>query len=255
MSPRSIVLLPGLGANARLFGPQLEAFGDRHAPKTTEPFVPSWPDPIEPGRGVEGVAERLGKDLQARGALDRGTVLVGFSFGGQVALSLARQAIESGGAVPAAIVLLSAPRRTSQLTRRFRVQVAAAGLLPNAAIAFAASELVAGPFARACGLDHEQTLELQRMAAELDVPQFRRLARAACRWRFEAEDERALRDAGVRILHLHSRRDPVIPPPPQDCDFEAIEESAHLLTWTHADRVNGMIEDALGETATDPCRG
>jgi len=217
--------------------------------------VPSWPDPIEPGRGVEGVAKSLGKDLQARGALDRGTVLVGFSFGGQVALSLARQAIESGGAVPAAIVLLSAPRRTSQLTRRFRVQVAAAGLLPNAAIAFAASELVAGPFARACDLDHEQTLELQRMAAELDVPQFRRLARAACRWRFEAEDERALRDAGVRILHLHSRRDPVIPPPPQDCDFEAIEESAHLLTWTHADRVNGMIEDALGETATDPCRG
>ncbi|MHC4833183.1 MAG: hypothetical protein ACYTFH_04680, partial [Planctomycetota bacterium] len=62
MNPRSIVLLPGLGANARLFGPQLEAFGDRHdAPKILQTFVPSWPDPIEPGRGVEGVAKSLAR--------------------------------------------------------------------------------------------------------------------------------------------------------------------------------------------------
>ena len=52
-SSPSIVLLPGLGANARLFGPQLEAFADRGA------FVPAWPDPIDPSRGAGGVAESL----------------------------------------------------------------------------------------------------------------------------------------------------------------------------------------------------
>lgn len=240
----SIVLLPGLGANRRLFAPQLEAFGDRGA------VVPDWPErpgTVEPGLDVDGVTASLGRDLRAAGRLHGDTVLVGFSFGAQVALSLARQAIERDDACPRAIVLVSGLRRTSQLTRRFRLQVAAASLLPNAAIGWAAAELVAKPFARACGFDHQQTLELQRMAAELDVPQFRRLARAACRWRFEDDDERRLLEAGVRILHLHSARDPVIPPPTAACDFEAIEEAAHLLTWTHADRVNQMMADAIGE--------
>jgi pimeloyl-ACP methyl ester carboxylesterase len=171
---------------------------------------------------------------------------VGFSFGSQVALSMTRRLLGRGESPPRAIVLVSGLRRTSQLTSRFRLQVAASTLLPDAAIGWAAAELIAQPFARACGLDHEQTLELQRMAAELDVAQFRRLARAACRWQFEDTDERRLREAGVRILHLHSERDPVIPPPPASIDgVERLTERGHLLTWTHADRVNRMIERAL----------
>jgi pimeloyl-ACP methyl ester carboxylesterase len=236
----SIVLLPGLGANARLFGPQLEAFADRGA------FVPAWPDSIDPSRGVEGVAESLEGELRGEGRLDGGAILVGFSFGSQVALSMARRMLERGEALPRAIVLVSGLRRTSQLSTRFRLQVAASTLLPDAAIEWAAAELVSKPFARACGLDHEQTLELQRMAAELDVPQFRRLARAACRWRFEDADERRLREAGIRILHLHSERDPVIPPPPASIDgVERLTERGHLLTWTHASQVNRLIERAL----------
>ncbi|MGA1468311.1 MAG: alpha/beta fold hydrolase [Phycisphaerales bacterium] len=236
----SIVLLPGLGANARLFGPQLDAFADRGA------FVPAWPDPIDPSRGVEGVADSLEGELQGGGRLHRDAVLVGFSFGSQVALSMARRMLERDEAPPRAIVLVSGLRRTSQLTTRFRLQVAASTLLPDAAIGWAAAELIAQPFARACGLDHEQTLELQRMAAELDVAQFRRLARVACRWRFEDTDERRLREVGVRILHLHSERDPVIPPPPATIDgVERLAERAHLLTWTHAVLVNRLIERAL----------
>lgn len=239
MSRSSIVLLPGLGANARLFRPQLEAFAGDGA------LVPDWPTTIEPTRGVESVAESLARSLREVGRLHEGTILVGFSFGGQVALSIARRAVEENAPAPRAIVLASGVRRTAQLTRRFRIQVAASRLLPDAAISWAAPELVARPFARVCGLDHKQALELQRMAAELDLPQFRRLARAACRWRFEADDERRLAEAGVRILHLHSRRDPVIPPPPAAVPFEAIDEPAHLVTWTHAERVNGLVENAL----------
>lgn len=235
----SIVLFPGLGANERLFAPQLEAFAHCSA------FVPAWPKRIDPARGVEGVAADLRGALAARGSLHEGSVLVGFSFGAQVALSIARQRLESGEAPPRALVLVSGLRRTSQLTSRFRIQVAASRLLPDAAIAWAANEVVAKRFARACGLDHEQTLELQRMAAELDVPTFRRLARAACRWRFEDADEARLAAAGVRILHLHSERDPVIPPPPASIPgVERLAERGHLLTWTHTERVQRLIDSA-----------
>ena len=235
----SLVLLPGLGANERLFAPQLEAFADRGA------FVPAWPEPIDPARGVEGVAADLRAALAARDALHADAVLFGFSFGAQVALSIARQRLESGESPPRAIVLVSGLRRTSQLTARFRLQVAASRLLPDAAIAWAANEVVAKRFARACGLDHEQTLELQRMAAELDVPTFRQLARAACRWRFEDADEACLAAAGVRILHLHSERDPVIPPPPASiAGVERLPRRGHLLTWTHTERVQRLIVSA-----------
>lgn len=241
VSRRSIVLLPGLGANERLFAPQLAAFADRGA------FVPAYPTPVEPRRGVEGVAEDLHDALHADGCLHRDAALVGFSFGGQVALSLARRMLRHGGPPARSIVLVSGLRRTSQLTPRFRLQVAASALLPDAAIAWAATEIVARPFARACGLDHDQTLELARMAAELDVPRLRRLAQAACRWRFEDADEASLRAAGTRILHLHSDRDPVIPPPPPSIvGVERLATPGHLLTWTHARRVNALIEDAIG---------
>ncbi|MFZ9691012.1 MAG: alpha/beta fold hydrolase, partial [Phycisphaerales bacterium] len=180
--------------------------------------------------------------------LHRETVLVGFSFGSQVALSMTRRLLGRGETPPRAIVLVSGLRRTSQLTSRFRLQVAASTLLPDATIGWAAAELIAQPFARACGLDHEQTLELQRMAAELDVAQFRRLARVACRWRFEDTDERRLREVGVRILHVHSERDPVIPPPPISIDgVERLTERGHLLTWTHASQVNRLIEGCIAQ--------
>lgn len=74
VSRRSIVLLPGLGANERLFAPQLAAFADRGA------FVPAYPTPVEPRRGVEGVAEDLHDALHADGCLHRDAALVGFSL-------------------------------------------------------------------------------------------------------------------------------------------------------------------------------
>lgn len=240
MTRSSIVLLPGLGANARLFSPQLAAFADRGA------FVPEYPSLQDRTASVEDLARSLRRDLASRGALDARTILVGFSFGSQVALSLTRGLIADGAAPPRAILLVSGLRRTSQLTRRFRLEVMASRLLPDAVIAHAARELVAIPFARACGLDHERTLELRRMAAELDVAQFRRLAGAATRWRFEDADEARLRASGVRLLHLHAERDPVIPPPPASVEgVERLAERAHLLTWTHAARVKSMIEQAL----------
>jgi len=46
----------------------------------------------------------------------------------------------------------------------------------------------------------------------------------------------------VRIAHLHSAQDPVIPAPPAGTHgLELIPERAHLLTWTHGDRVATLL--------------
>jgi len=238
MRSASILYLPGLGANHRLFRPQLDRFGGA---------VATWPEVDLRGgdrRALDLFVARLLEDLQRSGQWRRDLLLVGFSFGGQIALSLATRALEQGLPAPRGLLLLSAPRRTEQLTRRFRRQVGAARWIPGGLLRWAASTLVAPRFGRVCGLDAPQQAELRRMAAELDPTSFRRLARIAAAWSFDAADEAAL--SAIPIRHLHATLDPVIPPPPASVgDLVRIAGSAHLLPWTHADRVAESIE-ALG---------
>ncbi len=240
VEPASILYLPGLGADHRLFRPQLDRYGGE---------VAEWPEvDLRDGerRGLERFVATLLDDLHRRGRW-RGRLLVGFSFGGQIALSLARLACEQGLPAPGGLLLLSAPRRTEQITRRFRRQVAAAAWIPGGLLRWAARTVVAPRFGRVCGLDASQQRELQRMAAALDPNSFRRLARIAAAWSFDAADEARL--SATPIRHLHATLDPVIPPPPESLrGVVPIAGTAHLLPWTHADRVAEAIE-ALGGVA------
>lgn len=227
------VCLPGLGADDALFTPQADAFADT--------VVPAWPD-TDGVRSVEGLASSLLTRLRADGHWTPGTTLVGFSFGGQVALSMTRLAIERDAPLPCALVLVSSPRSSEQITRAFRTQVACSRVIPSGLIAWAARTLVAPGFARACALDDEQTEELRAMARRLDAPLFKRLAQLSTQWSFDESQERAILDAGVKIRHLHSLHDPVIPAPPRGtAGVDFLPQRAHLLTWTHADRVNAMV--------------
>ncbi len=96
-----LLLLPGLGADMRLFLPQLKAFSDS--------VTPGWIDP-EAGEGLRAYSERylpylveqghvpraVGdvagsmEDVGAKGEAEDGWALVGFSFGAQIALEMAR---------------------------------------------------------------------------------------------------------------------------------------------------------------------
>ncbi|GAB4550390.1 MAG: hypothetical protein Tsb0013_12130 [Phycisphaerales bacterium] len=229
----TVICLPGLGADDALFEPQRAAFD--HA------RVPDWPD-TDGVRTFDGFASALLTQLRADGTWKERCTLVGFSFGGQVALSMTRIALEREAPKPSAIVLVSSTRSNEQITGGFRAQVALSKVLPASLIAWAARTLVAPGFARSCGLDTDQTRALREMAARLDAKQFKRLATLATRWTFDAQQEQRLRDAGITIAHLHSLRDPVIPAPPRGTPgVTFLPEQAHLLTWTHADRVNAMI--------------
>lgn len=250
MRPATILFLPGLGADRRLFRPQLDRFGGE---------VAAWPEVDLRGgdrRALDSFVETLLRDLHRSGKWSGDLLLVGFSFGGQIALSLANRALSAGLPAPRGILLLSAPRRSEQLTQRFRRQVGAARWIPGGLMRWAACTLVAPRFGRACGLDATQQAELQRMAAELDPASFRRLARIAAAWSFDAADEAAI--SATPILHLHATLDPVIPPPPESIGgVVRVAGAAHLLPWTHADRVAESIEAMGGMTegGSDPLSG
>ena len=232
----ALVCLPGLGADDALFGPQAEAFSNV--------VVPAWPDPAGV-RTVEGLASALLTSLRAQGDWSAGMTVVAFSFGGQVALSMTRLAIEREAPLPKALILVSSPRSREQITSAFRTQVALSRFIPSGLLAWAARTIVAPGFAKACALDEEQTQELRAMAKRLDAPRFKQLARLASTWDFDEEGERSVLDAGVKIKHLHSIQDPVIPAPPRETvGLELLPEKAHLLTWTHADRINALVRGA-----------
>ncbi len=231
-----IVCLPGLAADRRLFAPQLDAFPSA--------LVPDWPAAPN-ARKLADLAEPLRRSLIEQGVWTRETTVVGFSFGAQVALTMTLGALDEGAESPRGIVLVSGLWTAAQLTPRFDRQAAAARLIPNPIVRWAARSLVAPRFARSCALSDEQTRLLIQMARDLDAAQLKRHAQLAARWNVSAADLERLRAAGVRLLGAHATRDPVIPPPPgPPPECEMIDARAHLLTWTHAEQVNDLIRRA-----------
>ena len=106
-----LVLLPGLGASHRLFDPQRRAWPDLQ--------VPPWLDP-EPHERLPAYARRMAAALPPG---DPDLVLGGVSFGGMVALEIARH-------VPArAVILIASATGPQGLTRAART-LALAGRSP-----------------------------------------------------------------------------------------------------------------------------
>ncbi len=231
-----IVCLLGLAADRRLFAPQLDAFPSA--------LVPDWPAAPNAHK-LADLVEPLRRSLTEQGFWTRETTLVGFSFGAQVALTMTLGALHEGAEPPRGIVLVSGLWTAAQLTPRFKRQTAAARLVPNPIVRWAARSLIAPRFARGCALSDEQTRLLILMARDLDAAQLKRHSRLAARWNVSAADLERLRAAGVRLLGAHASRDPVIPPPPgSPPECEMIDACAHLLTWTHAEQVNDLIRRA-----------
>mgnify|MGYP006273391041 FL=1 len=251
-----IILLPGLGANFRLFTPQLAAF-----PTT---IVPAWPASdantkanakTRPAAPIDREAERLAVTLEREGRLNAPPVLVGFSFGGQIALSLARAAIHDRAQRPAAVVLISAPRTTDQLNASFHRRAVLTAACPAPFIRPVARFILAPAFARTLRLPREHAAQVNAMARELDPRELKHHARLARAWNFTDQDHRKLRSAGIPVHHIHASADPVIPPPPTTTpQLTILNERAHLLTLTHTNTVNAVIERAIAALQANPNR-
>jgi pimeloyl-ACP methyl ester carboxylesterase len=220
-----LLLLPGLGADARLLEPLRE-----HAP----PFdVPAW---ITPRRreSLPDYAARFSETL----AYSPEAILAGVSFGGMVALEMAR------ARPPAGVLLISSCRSHRAVLPRFRRQQALGRLVP----APIARALLAGPItssvARADRLSPRHTTLLRSMARDADLPFLRWGAHAAAEWK-------GAPPPGVTVSQIHGRHDAVVPDPHEDAET-VIEDAAHLITLTHPERLGRWLAEHTSVPASTP---
>jgi pimeloyl-ACP methyl ester carboxylesterase len=224
---KRLILLPGLGADGRLFDEQRGAF----------PFLetPEWIPPASDDERLEDYAARFAARL---GPDARPTWIGGTSFGGQVALEMAhrmRPRVEG-------VILIAAPRSRETVTAAFRAQQALGSLAPEALVRRVVPWL-AGPFARREGLSAEHAARLRSIAAEVDVGFLRWGARASAAWRRTPTDPVA-----APVHHVHGRRDAVIPWREGEPDL-LLDDAGHLITFTHASAVNAFVAECLERAA------
>lgn len=229
---RPIVLIPGLGADERLFHRQREAFGDRL-------IVAELPR-SQRGDDLKRYADRVAEAIAARlpgdpADADARPLLGGLSFGGQIAIEASRRIPAHG------IAVISGCRWPTSMPMRFRFARVAGAPVPGAVAGWMLRRLV-GVFAAREGLGADDRAVLRGMAGDIDPNELRRQGAVCADWRDPF-------DPPIPVHVLHGRRDWVIPMD-RAARPDVIDDGRHLINLTHAAVVNRWLAECAGDGAT-----
>ena len=209
-----LYLLPGMGADARLFRSQLDTFPNA--------VVPPWLAP-EPRESLADYARRFADTLRPNGPCFVG----GASFGGFVALEMAPHLNALG------CFLIGSARGPSEMPTRIRWLRpfgGTIGVLPFRLLAPGAwlTRNTVGQFS------HPLTRSFLRHLQETDSSFLRWGSQAALRWTPSPAT------ADVRIFQIHGERDRVFPAKRSRADV-ILPGAGHLISLTHATAVNEYL--------------
>lgn len=212
-----LVLIPGLGTDARLFAPQKAGFPQLE--------IPAWIDP----RRHEPLAEYACR-LAATVDGSRPLVIGGVSIGGMLALEMARH-------LPATRVVLIAscthPRAVNPWLRASeRIARPWPAWMMHRLTVFAPLFVGQGGT-----VPRESRRLLVRMAREIPIDFIRWGARAVLEWP-------GVPDPGVPVMHIHGGRDRVLSPR-RVSPTEVIPDGSHVLNLSHHGEVNRFLAAAL----------
>lgn len=209
-----LILLSGMGADARLFAPQAEAI--------PELLTPAWITPLA-CESLPAYALRLAKCIDPGGPC----IVGGASFGGVVALEMAAHLRAK------ACVLISSVRSPAEFPWWYRVLRPVASLGPER-LAWAAG-LAAGMSAPSMG---RRTAARLRRLSQPESEFLRWASWAVLRWRPSPEIGR------LPIFQIHGDSDRTLPVRLTRPDV-TIAGAGHVLTLTHPREVNEFLHRVI----------
>ena len=219
--PFRLILLPGVGADARLFEPQREAFPHLR--------VPDWLPP-EPKESLPHYAARMAEVIAPLSEGDGPVVLGGVSFGGMVAYEAARRLR------PAVVVQIAScrSRRAVRSLLRATRPVAPAMLPGTLRVAKMLSPLA---LELLTNLKTRQRNSFVAMFKEADPAFMKWALTTILHWEPSPPP-------GVPVRQIHGRRDLLIPVSKVEADA-VVPGGGHLINMTHPAEVNAFIRKAL----------
>lgn len=210
-----LILLSGMGADERVFAPQMAAFPHL--------VVPKWLEPVA-GETLSAFGKRMAE------AVDPGEpcFLGGASFGGMVAMEMQRHLDVR------AVILIGSVRGPNELpliVRLFRPLAIVVRLLPFEAVRVA-SRLLAKIVGRRFLRPHERIL-LRQLGAS-DAAFLRWAIFALLKWRGIEEPPAA------PVFHIHGDRD--LPLPIRNTNpTSVVRGGGHVISLSHAEEVTEFL--------------
>jgi len=212
-----LVLLPGIGADERMFEPQRRAFPNL--------IVPKWIE-ARPEESLREYAERLAATIN----IARPFYLGGASFGGMVALEMASALKPSG------VFLISSARTNKSIPLLLKAFERASRPIPSGIIKRFGGSLTV--LASIFGLKTPEHKRLLRdMFAAADVEFIRWGVSALMSWDSDGCE-------AIPIYHIHGSRDKIIPLRLVKPNH-VVRGARHLPSLTHPEEVNRFILDNM----------
>lgn len=213
-----IVFLPGLGEDQRLFFHQKKAF--------PHSLAPPWLLPQQ-NELLPHYARRWAKRLK----LKPNCFLVGVSFGGMVALEMAKWVR------PRAVILVGSCLSPESIPPYFRM----AGSLPY-------WPQLAKRLCRIFPIPSSYFLGAKKLSQRhLVLRMFLESPDGFVQWTMEAiRNWEGFKGKGIRVRHIHGERDHLIPAGRVQAD-QVVRGGGHLINLTHPHEVNRFIRRCMGE--------
>lgn len=222
MTDPTLVLLPGLGADARLFEPQRARFPAL--------IVPEWLQPAK-NESLESFAARMADRIPRT----RPLILGGVSLGGMVAAQLAPLVM------PDALLLIGTCLHPREISRAARAAASAAPWLTSGAID--RMRRLAPVVIRALGpMTSAQRESLLKMADAVPAAFLRWAGPAIFAWH-------GAPPSPCPVFRIHGDRDRVIPPPASGVDL-MIHRGGHIPSFTNPAPVNQAIAELMARVTS-----
>ena len=216
-----LFLFPGLAADERLFDFQKIAFDNLVTPK--------WLTPL-PDESLSNYAKRWSSSLD----FNEGDHLGGMSFGGQVALELAKH-------LPAkSVFMISANRRASEISSSFHQQEKFLNKTPETILKLGLKTLGIPKFTKHENISETAIQKLYDMVDDLDAKFLKWAAKAIVKWDYEFCES----DFSMPIYQIHGKKDPIIHiSKPEEVQW--IAEGRHLINFSHYQEINKWLQEKM----------